>query len=1539
MLFFLFIALALSTSYIWTGANSNLFDSSSNWSPIGIPNLNDNAIICPNVETIVSLTSSNQASLIIGGVSCNNVTLELVDSFSSGGSYTISNNGILSIQVNSVSLLSLTASISGIIKSTVVTTLTSPSITINSGCQMTGDINVISSGSVTTDGTISVSSLVSPSIIITSPTASTIATSFGITNIKGSGTIIGDVVLNGSGTISSMITVQGKVTGTNLNLVSFFKKVNGIDISNSKIISNSTVSSVDSSLTSSILDSFIFDSIQKLIIKGTVILNTIEGSLVNFILGESDTLILSNPTGTLNTQGGQVTITSGSIIATIDSELAISGTTLIIGTIKKSFSCTSSTKIIGSTITFSSLSEYFCPTDGSTLTFNEDVIVGHGIFVSSTFIGKKRLEYIHSSLSTSVTIENDILSIGSITGSIELNGDILQLSNTLTATSLKQKSGTLTVNANSNSLAISTLILTKAILNNVTLSEATIDMSFGQSLKAIGSVFSSITFMNNNPTVELIDSNVSGCDWQIRVNLYGMCNLEQCSIKEVFCDGKISMNLMNSDKLINKKGSFISFSYSNSLCIENYGSIESLATFIYKLVNFETGTFSTNSVSLNILFINYGTLSITKGIGTIIASTGSQNFGNIDGFGKLRVNFIEFTNGGNLQVSSEFLGSIINLYQNATFLSDSVLFDGCSIVIKDIALFIETVKYINSVECPQAIMTTNTIIEKAECINKTVKIQCHHVEISASNLGANELSFNGITGFITTSVISTLRITNNKMEFSSNTIDELYVTTSTVSSVLTTRYAQVIQSTIKELECVKGDFFDSTIMNLIISQETTLTNLCLTSATPYQYSTFDSITTKNAIHFIGSFKFGSFTLGSSDDSMKVTFDSISIPSILNGTTVVSTSLKNVYCYNTVQLFDIEADTLTNYGTTFIDSTSQTNIITLILKSGSSLHSTKQMIVNSISIEEDVETDIDQLSVSKSLDPQSDIHLVTLILIESCVIVSSNKVIYVDNIVSRVTTNIKVNIVVGKQCAELMFSTGLNELNTTTSFSGNCIDSEIFKLNNYGVYEYLPTINLLKNFNITKINGNCPSLITNYNTLILSDANVTNFYGITCYDGSIIKGNGEISVLSVEQSEGINSPRSTIELDGQLTIKTLQNSPLDIIAKIEESGNDILIANTLINELMNFQVIIGNFVPLEPKKYVIFQHQESTSLIMNVTLKDIPKDSPWRYGTTLTTLFVEYFGCEIIYNPESKLCEKCQGGQLFNPETRKCEGCDSGMILKNQQCVACPAGYFQSQNECVECQLGTYSTEKSTSCSKCPFGYTPNEKQTDCVFCPVGTHFIDEPYFRGCYPCDPGTYRDEQLIESFNCSKCPVGSASAVRNAAQCQLCDKGHYQDKEGEYVCKRCSEGTYSDVIGATSCKVCPDGFFPYPDRSRCFTCQAGMELAASGCKDCQPGYYKNTTGKSCLPCPKGTFQKYPGKRECKRCEIEYGKYVNENRTMCFFRKEQPNVILSIIMYTLIPLIILLGCGIMFLLSCWVDKKEKKKRFKVVAKIDGKNN
>ncbi|EDR27806.1 hypothetical protein, conserved [Entamoeba dispar SAW760] len=1537
MLFFLLISLALSISYTWTGASSNLFESISNWSPNGIPNLNDNAIICPKFETIISLTSSNQASLIIGGVSCNKVTLELVDSFSSGGSYTVSNNGVLSIQVKSISLLSLTASINGIIKSTVVTTLTSPSITINSGCQMIGDISVISTGSVITGGAISVSSLISPSIIISSPIASTIATSFGITNIKGSGTIIGDVVLNGSGTLSSMITVQGKVTGTNLNLVSFFKKVNGIDISNSKIISNSTISSVDSSITSSTLDSFIFDSIQRMIIKGTVTLNTIEGNLVNFILGESDTLILSNPTGTLNTQGGQVAISSGSIISTIDSELTISETTLIIGTIKKSFSCTSSAKIVGSTITFLTLSEYLCPTDGSILTFEGDVMVGHGIFVSSTFIGKKRLEYIHTSLSTSVTIENDILTIGSIAGSIELNGDVLQLFHTLTAASLKQKSGTLTVNANSNSLALSTLILTKAILNNATLSEATIDMSFGQSLKAIGSVFSSVTFLSNNPMVELIDSSVSGCDWHFRVNLYGTCSLEQCNIKEVFCDGKISMNFMNSDKLINKQGSFISFSASNSLCIENYGSIESLTTSISKLINFETGTFSTNSGSLRILFINYGILSITKGIGTIIASTGSQNFGNIDGLGKLRVNSIEFTNGGNLQVSSEFFGSVINLYQNATFLSGSVLFDGCSIVIKDLAPFIETVKYINSVECPQAIVTKNTIIEKADCINKIVKIQCYHVEITSSNLGTNELSFDGITGFITASVISTLRITNTKMEFSSNTINELYVTTSTISSVLTTRYAKVIQSTIKELECVKGDFFNSTIISLVISQEATITNLCLTSATPYLYSTIISITSKSIIHFIGSFKFGSFTLGSSDDSMKVTFDSISIPSILNGTTVVSTDLKLVDCYNTVHLFDIEANTLTNYGTVFIDSTSQTNIITLILKSGSSLQSSKQMIVNSISIEEDVETDIDQLSVSKSLDPQSDIHLVTLILIESCVIVSSDKVIYVDNIVSRVTTSIKANVVVGKQCAELKFSTGLNELNTTTSFSGNCIDSYIFRLNNFGVYEYLPTINLLKNFNTTKINGNCPTLITNYNTLVLIDANITNFYGITCYDGSIIQGNGEISVLSVAQSEDITSPRSKIELDGQLTIKTLQNSPLDVIAKIEESGNDILIANILINELMNFQVIIGSFVPLEPKKYVIFQHQESTSLLMNVTLKDIPKASPWRYGTTLTTLFVEYLGCEVIYNPESKLCEECQGGQMFNPETRKCEGCDSGMVLKNQQCVACPAGYFQSKNECIECQLGTYSTEKSTTCSKCPFGYTPNEKQTDCIFCPVGTHFIDEPYFRGCYPCDPGTYRDERLIESFNCSKCPAGSASAVRNTIQCQLCDKGHYQDKEGEYLCKKCSDGTYSDGVGATNCKLCPNGFFPYPDGSRCFTCQPGMELTVSGCKDCQPGYYKNTTGKSCFPCPEGTFQKYPGKTECKRCETEYGKYVNENRTTCSFKKEQPDIIPMIIIYTLIPIIILLGCGIIFFLSCWVDKKENKKKFKVVAKMDGK--
>lgn len=54
--------------------------------------------------------------------------------------------------------------------------------------------------------------------------------------------------------------------------------------------------------------------------------------------------------------------------------------------------------------------------------------------------------------------------------------------------------------------------------------------------------------------------------------------------------------------------------------------------------------------------------------------------------------------------------------------------------------------------------------------------------------------------------------------------------------------------------------------------------------------------------------------------------------------------------------------------------------------------------------------------------------------------------------------------------------------------------------------------------------------------------------------------------------------------------------------------------------------------------------------------------------------------------------------------------------------------------------------------------------------------------------------------------CPVGTFHDEKSS-KCVLCDKGSYQDKEGQANCKACGKGQSTDSAGAFSSDECLKG------------------------------------------------------------------------------------------------------------------------------------
>ena len=130
----------------------------------------------------------------------------------------------------------------------------------------------------------------------------------------------------------------------------------------------------------------------------------------------------------------------------------------------------------------------------------------------------------------------------------------------------------------------------------------------------------------------------------------------------------------------------------------------------------------------------------------------------------------------------------------------------------------------------------------------------------------------------------------------------------------------------------------------------------------------------------------------------------------------------------------------------------------------------------------------------------------------------------------------------------------------------------------------------------------------------------------------------------------------------------------------------------------------------------------------------------------------------------------------------------------------------------------------------------------------------------CKECQPGYYNNE--LGQPVCKKCPLGTWNSKYKQISlidgCFLCAKGQYGNTAGLIECTDCAVGQYAKDAKQTECSRCKSG--TYNDEV--------ASDSAQKCKKCVEGNYQSELGKtSCVACRKGKFQNQAGKSKCNDC------------------------------------------------------------------------
>ncbi|CAL1528983.1 unnamed protein product [Lymnaea stagnalis] len=258
-----------------------------------------------------------------------------------------------------------------------------------------------------------------------------------------------------------------------------------------------------------------------------------------------------------------------------------------------------------------------------------------------------------------------------------------------------------------------------------------------------------------------------------------------------------------------------------------------------------------------------------------------------------------------------------------------------------------------------------------------------------------------------------------------------------------------------------------------------------------------------------------------------------------------------------------------------------------------------------------------------------------------------------------------------------------------------------------------------------------------------------------------------------------------------------------------------------------------------------------------------------------------------YKPEHSygVCDKCSGDLTSTPENRTvCDKvfCDLGREYINGTCINCLMGYFKP-------------TRNNTLCDKCPANKTTSHEASTSVdhcsvtFCEPGFYSVDNTT---CLPCAVGTYKN--FSGNQECVRCPdkittADVASTQISDCYLRICDKGQYRNETNH--CQSCDKGFYQELEGQTYCSKCDQGY----------TTQGVQSQSQADCYIvCPPGSYRNESSNTCSVCPKGTYQELNSTVvNCTSCSGNFSTLTENstNRTDCliscpagYFRSTREN-------------------------------------------------
>ena len=112
-----------------------------------------------------------------------------------------------------------------------------------------------------------------------------------------------------------------------------------------------------------------------------------------------------------------------------------------------------------------------------------------------------------------------------------------------------------------------------------------------------------------------------------------------------------------------------------------------------------------------------------------------------------------------------------------------------------------------------------------------------------------------------------------------------------------------------------------------------------------------------------------------------------------------------------------------------------------------------------------------------------------------------------------------------------------------------------------------------------------------------------------------------------------------------------------------------------------------------------------------------------------------------------------------------------------------------------------------------------------------------------------------VMADRTCAPCLAMHFSNATNAASCERCPDGKFQDKPGHPFCETCSEGFVcraSEVTGLVELQQCPPGM--QCNGVSVVPCVNQISNPATGqCVSCKDGEFADLEDNLCVPCPPG--------------------------------------------------------------------------------------